>query len=293
MQGEEVVITSRHELELRLSGHDAPDGEINLADLGPIAAALQELATRIGRHLVDQTGTGRSFAAVENAALLRLRGLGKGSVTLSVALGQAEVLDIDDGLEQETADRFWEVVIGMAEDRKPDWTPPTVAESAVTLLNALQHAATSVMLSVDRGDAVSFNPAKADLDVWRPIEAAAQEPRRMIGRLKMVDIEQGRFRLRDDVGNAILLHHVVDPDRVAGLVGQRVAATGPAVYDASGKFLRLDGPTIEANPIPQEWTIPPKTDIEALIAAARRYDPDDAVELTDQEWAAWLDATRR
>lgn len=136
MQGEEVVITSRHELELWLSGHDAPDGEINLADLGPIAASLQELATRIGRHIADQTGTGRSFAAVENAAQLRLRDLTTGSVNLVLALGQAEVLDLDDGLEAELAKRLWDVILGMAEDWRPDWTPPLVAESAVSVLNA-------------------------------------------------------------------------------------------------------------------------------------------------------------
>lgn len=284
MHIEGVVITSRHELELRLYGHDAPDGEINLADLGPIAASLQELATRIGRHLADQTGSGRSLAAVEAAAQLRLRALGKGSVTLPVALGRADVLDIDDGLEEELADRLWDVVVGMAEDRRPDWTPPLVAESAVSVLNALQHASTEARFSRTNEKFVVIRAAAADRSVWRETEQAEPTPRRMIGRLKMVDIEQARFRLRDDVGNSILLHHVVEPDRVAALVGQRVAATGPAVYDASGKFLRLDGPTIEAHPIPPEWTIPKRTDIDALIASARTFDPADAVELTDQEF---------
>ena len=108
----------------------------------------------------------------------------------------------------------------------------------------------------------------------------------------MVDIEQAKFRLRDDVGNSILLHHVVDPGRVAGLVGQRVTATGPPVYDSSGKFLRLDGPTIEANPISREWTTPQRTDIDALIASARSYDPGSAVELTDLEFDDFMTAIK-
>lgn len=282
-----VVRTSRHELELRLSGHSAPNGEINLADLGAIARELQDLATRVGRHVAEQTGTGRSFAAVENASRLRLRSLNAGSVRLAVALGQTGVLDIDDGLEQAVADGFWEIVSGVASDERPNWTPSLVSESVVSLLNALQHAAQTVAVSLDGGAPVIIRPATASRDVWKDIERVEPTARPMTGVLKMVDIEQARFRLRDDVRNSIALHHVAEPERAAGLVGQRVTATGVPIYSTEGKFLRLEAPTIEATALPAEWTTRQYNDVAAIIAAAPGPEPAGMPGFTEEEAEAW------
>ncbi|MEJ7704684.1 MAG: hypothetical protein WKF47_13915 [Geodermatophilaceae bacterium] len=63
---------------------------------------------------------------------------------------------------------------------------------------------------------MTIRPATASRDVWRNIERVEPTARLMTGVLKMVDIEQARFRLRDDVRNSIALHHVAEPERAAG-----------------------------------------------------------------------------
>lgn len=185
------------------------------------------------------------------------------------------------------ADGFWEIVSGVASDERPNWTPSLVSESVVSLLNALQHAAQTVAVSLDGGPPVTIRPATASRDVWKHIERVQPTARPMTGVLKMVDIEQARFRLRDDVRNSIALHHVVEPERAAGLVGQRVTATGVPIYSTEGKFLRLEAPTIEATALPAEWMTRQYNDVAAIIAAAPGPDPAGMPGFTEEEAEAW------
>ncbi len=87
-----------NDLEPRLSGLPTPDGEIALLELTAIATPPQELATRVGRSVADQTGAGPSLAAVEDATRLRLVALCEGSTRLVVGYGASAVLPVGDGL---------------------------------------------------------------------------------------------------------------------------------------------------------------------------------------------------
>jgi hypothetical protein len=277
-----------NDLELRLSGLPTPDGEIALADLVAITAPLQELAVRVGRFAADEERPGRSHAAVENVTRLRLTGVAQGSTRLTIAYGQPDVLPIDDGLEQRTADLFWEVVSALGSSRKPDWTTPLIDESAVKLLDGLSRAE-EVALTRGASQRLAFRPATVDRAPWtRSLDRVVDTEITMVGLLEMVDLASGRFRLRDDVGNRIPLQRVVDPHAAAKMVDHKVTATGHAIRGARGEFRGLDSAALEPFVLPQEWTAEARTDWHAVLS---RPGPDpDGGDLTDEEFAAFMAA---
>lgn len=277
-----------NDLELRLSGLPTPDGEIALADLVAITGPLQELALRIGRYAADEERPGRSHAAVENVTRLRLTAVAEGSTRLRIAYGQADVLPLDDGLEQRTADLFWEVVSALGSGRKPDWTTPLIDESAVKLLDGLSRA-DEVGLARGAEQAVTFRPAFVDRAAWtRSSDRLVDSELTMVGLLEAVDLASGRFRLRDDVGNRIPLQRVVDPHGAAKLVDQQVSATGHAIRDAAGQFRGLESARLEPFTLPEEWTARSRTDWEAVMS---RPGPDpEGGDLTGDEFAAFMAA---
>lgn len=286
---EEVSDVESNDLELRLSGLPTPDGEISLADLAAIAAPLQELATKVGRLSVEQTGPGRSPAAVENTTRLRLTGLATGSTRLLIGYGQTGVLPIDDGLEQRIADRFWEVVSGIGSGTKPDWTTSGMDESVLRLLDGLSRARE---VRVGRGDGrnVTFRPAKVDRAVWMTSEQVVQRQVTMVGRLEALDLTSGRFRLRDDVGNTIPLVHVRDPHKAAAFVDRRVAATGREIRGPGGEFRGVEPPTVGLFVVPVTWTSG-SVDWQQVFSRPGP-DPDGGADLTDEEFAAFIAAMK-
>ena len=279
-----------NDLEFRLSGLAAHDGEIALGDLAAISAALQQLATRIGRLATEQEGPGRSYAAVENATRLRLTGVGLGSTRLSIGYGQTDVLPVDDGLEQRTADLFWEVVSGFGSGHRPDWSSPLIDEAALELLDGLGRAAEVEVIRQD-GRVTRFAPAEVDRTSWAhsDAEGSSDVEVAMTGRLEALDLDSGRFRLRDDVGNRIPITHVKKPYAAAAFVGQEVTATGREVR-AAGEFRGVDSPVVEPLVLPVEWSGVP---VDWRAAFSRPGpDPDGGADLTDEEFAAFLAAAK-
>ena len=280
-----------NDLELRLSGLPTPDGEIALADLVAITGPLQELALRVGRLAAEEERPGRSHAAVENVTRLRLTGVAEGSTRLTIAYGQPGVLPIDDGLEQRTADLFWDVVSALGSGRKPDWTTPLIDESAVRLLDALSRA-DEVALVRGAGRPMTFRPTAVDRAPWtRSGDRVADTEVTMVGLLEAVDLASGRFRLRDDVGNRIPLQRVVDPHGAAKLVDQKVSATGHPIRGAMGEFRGLDSAALEPFVLPQEWTADARPDWRAVLSRPGP-DPDGGAEMTDEEFAQFLAAAK-
>lgn len=279
-----------NDLELRLSGLPTPDGEIALADLVAITGPLQELAVRVGRLAADEERPGRSHVAVENVTRLRLTGVTEGSTRLRIAYGQPDVLPIDDGLEQRTADLFWDVVSALGSGRKPDWTTPLIEESAVRLLDGLSRA-DKVTLTRGADEPVTFRPASVDRAPWTRSSRVVDEEVTMVGLLEMVDLGSGRFRLRDDVGNRILLQRVVDPHAAATLVDRRVSATGHPIRGTLGEFRGVDSAALEPFVLPHEWTAGARTDWQKALSRPGP-DPDGGVEMTDEEFAQFLAAAK-
>lgn len=275
-----------HTMEFRLSGTGVPDGEIGMGELAAIAAALQELATRIGRFSVDQRGPGPSKGAVEALTRLRLTGLSDGSTKIHVAYGQHDVLDIDLDLERETQSRFIGVIEGLALGQRPNWVPDLVAESALKLVNAFERCATAVHFTAPHAENVRIEPQSAPRKPWRNARVPGDEVS-VVGRLEAVDLRDRRFRIRDDVGNAIGLEHVVDAERAAPLISRRVRAVGVALLGGNGKLKSLREPILEDAPLPEAWMPGESVDWSSELAKSGPQigaGPD----LTEEEFADFL-----
>lgn len=162
-----------------------------------------------------------------------------------------------------------------------------MAESALKVLDALDRSADSIEVTTSRETTFEIRPATAERAVWRPALPVSHEVTSAVGRLEKVDLRDHQFRIRDDVGNAIALRHVVDAERVASLINQRVTATGQASRGARGELRGLDDPVLEAAPLPKEWGAGIGVDWSAELAKPGP-DAQGGVELTDEEFADFL-----
>ena len=73
--------------------------------------------------------------------------------------------------------------------------------------------------------------------------------------LEAVDLKPpGRFRLRDDVGNAIPLDKVTNSVGARTLIGTRVTAVGEALLGPAGQVLRVVDATVAAVRLP-DWSV--------------------------------------
>lgn len=278
-----------YDLTLRLSGTDVPSGQIDLDSLASLGTALQELATRIGRLVIGQSGPGRTAAPAAKAVQLRLAGLHAGSTVLDIAVGEGDMLPMELGVEAEIAERFWDVIEGVRAGSRPDWVTPLVADSALRLLDAATHAASD--LEIVRRDGRRSTWRRPDLvrDPWVVPRRVTEEAAVTIsGRLEKVDLKDGSFRIRDDVGNAIALLHVTNAEDVSNLVGNRAEATGTPSYDSAGRLVALERPTLTQDLLPTELTLPSRTDLDALFAVTPGPDPRGIEGLTSAEVDAFL-----
>jgi hypothetical protein len=285
--GEEVTVMTQ-ELELRLVGAAAPDGEIRFADLAAIASSLQELSLRITRTSVDSERMGRPNDVVQGLSQLRLTGLARGSTRLLVARGAPDVLAIEPRELQDLVLKFAEVIEGVARDRRPGWVSDSVAESAEDFVKALQTAAPVVEARVGAGRPVRIDTRAIRRETWRRADANTDAQEVVVsGRLEAVDLRSGKFRVVDDVGNRINLQEVRDADAAAHLINQRVRATGTAVRDGSHRLREVERPTLEAQSLPDSWRQRGAADLTAELA---KQGPSygAGVELSDEEYADFL-----
>lgn len=265
----------RHDLTLRLSGTDVPAGQIDLDSLGGLALSLQQLATRVGRLVIGQHGPGRTAGPAARAVRLRLAGLLRGSTVLEITFGETEVLQLDVGAESAIADRVWEVVAGVQAGKRPEWVTAPVADSVLHVIDALAGAAEAVEIARADGRTAAWRRDGVHREVWMvPRLTTDQVTVTVSGRLEKVDLKDRSFRIRDDVGNAIQLTEVVDPDQAGSLVGKRTVAAGIPSYDEVGRLVALTGPTVALDSPPATWTMHPHTDLEELLAAAPGPDPN-------------------
>lgn len=103
------------------------------------------------------------------------------------------------------------------------------------------------------------------------------------GRLDTVDARAGHFRIRDDVGNEIHLFDVDNAADVSLLLGQRVVATAFGERDDRGQ-LRLIDPTICAQVLPAEWSLPQP----AVPVVGVPIDDLPRIDIDDDEIEAFL-----
>lgn len=291
--GREVSALDKNDLTFRLSGTDVPSGQIPLDALGRISSSVQELATRVGRHVVGQMGSGRTLDSAARVVRLRLTGMAAGSTVLEVAFGDHDVLDLDVGVESEIADRFWEVIDGIGAGQRPSWTTPLVAESARRVVDAVASAAERIEIGRGDGRRCVWPTAQVDRQVWMFARVADDDRTvTVVGRLEKVDLRDRRFRIRDDVGNTISLEEVADAEAAGPLVGRRTAATGAAGFDSAGRLRTVSGARLEAAQLPPGWTSRASTDLNGIVAAAPGPDPAGVAGLSDAEVDELLAALR-
>ena len=246
----------QHNLELRLLGlkSGVTDGEIRLVDLAGIGDALHELNTRIARLVVGQEGVGRSRDAAAQVAQLRLAGINQGSTRLLLRYGGPPQLAPEwGGTENETAEKFWEIIAALAEGRRPAWTTALVAQSTLDLLAALSRTAGGAIIT--RADDRSVNLSSLDVPTatWEELaHPHADEDITVAGQLFSLDLETRHFRIRDDAGNVVFLDDVRNAAEAAILVGGRAQATGRLIAH-DGDSRTLASAVVTRTDIPTGW----------------------------------------
>ena len=244
-----------HDLTFRLIGTVVPSGQLGAADLADILHALQELNTRVSRLVAGQQ-IGRTSEAAARVAELRVTGIRSGSTVLDFGYGEANALPDPDltTFEDETSEKFWEIIAGMSTGYRPDWATDGVAKSALDLGNALAHSARSV--EVRRADSrqVRFESKFFARQPWQATdETVTNETVAVEGELTAVDLESHRFRIRDDAGNAIALLDVQNQDIASELIARRAIAAGAAVRGRRGELKALAAATVAPSALPSLW----------------------------------------
>lgn len=287
-------MNTQESITLRLSGTDVPPGEITLGDLSSIAGALQLLATRIGRQLVGQTGPGRTAGGAERATRLTLTGISAGSTRLQVTAGAADTLGLHDPFEEQVMDRLWEVFGGLESDVPPAWTTAPVAQAALEFVGSVGAAAGKCEFTGHRGQRargrLTVWPAKIHRDAWTMLVAEPElvPQAGVTGDLDLVDLRTRKFRVRDAVGNDVVLEDVGNAAEAAALVGQRVRAVGTGVRGARGQITKLVEPHVSDAAIPAEWLDRGPADLASLFGTRSAPSLDGVPGVDDAELEALL-----
>lgn len=281
------------EIELRLVDAPGPSGEIPVKDLAALATALQELTTRISREVINTPGPGRTKQFMEELSQLRLHAVEPGSTVLRFSKGPSDKLDVDLPEQAVADDRLWEIVRAMDEDRRPDWATDLIAESVGKLVNAIQAAAPTVILGTPLRPDVRIASAAMHVETWTPTRVHTATVMTAAGRLEKVDLRSHEFRLRDDVDNTVDLKRVENDIVAAQLVGQWVVAQGTGIQHASGRLVALQNARVLPADDPAADYVGPKVvTLEEILASAPGPDPNGGLDLTDDEFASFLEAAR-
>ncbi len=292
--GGRCPVNTQESITLRLSGTDVPPGEIALNDLASIAGALQLIATRIGRQLVGQTGPGRAAGGAERATRLTLTGITEGSTRLQVTAGAADTLDMDDPFEEQVMDRLWEVFGGLESDVPPDWATAPVALAAIEFVGSVGAAARECEFTGRRGQRergrVAVRPQKVNRDAWTTLIAEPElvPQAGVTGDLDLVDLRTRKFRVRDAVGNDVVLEDVGNAAEAATLVGQRVRAVGTGVRGARGQIVKLVEPHVTNADVPAAWLDRRPAILDSIFTVRSAPNPVGVLGVDDAELEALL-----
>jgi hypothetical protein len=90
------------------------------------------------------------------------------------------------------------------------------------------------------------------------------------GMLDLVDLRSRRFRVRDDVGNDIMLEEVGNAVEASKLAGSRVSAVGAAVLGRRGQIVKLVAAQISDGSLPCGWRIPEHAADHSISVCHRR-----------------------
>lgn len=253
-----MTTSERSTIRLRLLGNQYPAGEISLSDLGAVAERGQRLATRLARAEEGRGGPGRSPGRLTEGVRLMFTGIEPGSTQLLIA-GPPREPQLDLGpMGEETVERvFLQLTQGLnaaASGRDlPNGYDDLSRRALAEWLDALAETAPEVEIVCRVGGrdplTVRFYPAAARASVQEPPSSHAPPAISVEGVLYAVNLHTGRYRIEDDMGSIIdLVASLFTNEQIAPLLGERVAASGSAVYDDAGRIKEVDATTITPAP---------------------------------------------
>lgn len=164
-----------------------------------------------------------------------------------------------------------------------------MAEAAERLTTSIiASGATHFSFSSTGATGRMITPARAsvgllDVDVWMIEHRVTTESMSVAGLLEAVDIRANKFRIRDEIGNDIRIEDVVDLERAAQLIGNRVVATGLAERDDRDR-IRLVEPLLIAEHLPDDWFLLRSDQSPALP----QFPESSVADITDDEIEAFL-----
>jgi hypothetical protein len=253
-----MTTSDRSTIRLRLLGGQYPAGEIPLSDLGAVAECGQRLASRLARAEESRGGPGRSPDRLAEAIRLMFTGIEAGSTQLLIA-GPPRELQLDLGpMGEETVERvFLQLTDGLnaaaSGSELPNGYDDLSRRALADWLDALAQTAPEVEVVCQVGGrdplTVRLYPASARASVQEPPSSQAPPAISVEGVLYAVNLHTGRYRIEDDMGSAIdLVTSLFTNEQIAPLLGERVAASGSAVYDDTGRIKEVDATTIAPAP---------------------------------------------
>jgi hypothetical protein len=250
-----------HNLELKLEMKPGiAKGEIRFSDVHRLCETLQELNTRISRLVTGQEGPGRSPEATARASELRLTSISGGSTLLGVGYGEPNTLPAPEfsRLEDETYDKFMQIMEGMRDNHCPDWVTPGIAESTLRVADTFENIAQAVVINRSQGEPVGIWPIVVHRAPWQKVIKAAVTDQQVTvsGVLYAVNLETRRFGIRDDVGNTIGLEEVQNTEAAGDLIGNRATASGLGVRGPGGELRAVRAALVQARAMPREWVAP-------------------------------------
>lgn len=208
--------------------------------------------------------------------------------------GAADTLDVDDPFEAKVMDRLWEVFGGLASNVPPDWAAAPVAQAALEFVGSVGAAAGTCDITGRRGQQelgrIAVRPQKVDRDAWTTLVAEPElvPHSGVTGDLDLVDLRTRTFRIRDAVGNDVILEDVRNAAEAAALVGQRVRAVGTGVRGTRGQIAKVVAPHVSTAELPAAWLDRGPVTIAGIFTARSAPSLDGIPGVDDAELEAFL-----
>jgi hypothetical protein len=281
------------QFEFRLIGASAPDGELEAEQLLAIVTSLKEIATKIGRVETDAEPVGRAPKWTQRVAKLTI-GLAPGSTSvLARRTGAGDALEFDLTDERAFDEKFASLVESIALDQRPSWVGDSLSLAAADLTAALQQAAPEVEFKVAGKARRRFKTEETHRETWRVDSASSPDSITFAGRLYAVNLNTHRLQVQDDVGHQVALPKVSNDAEVSRLIGSYVTVTGAPERDARGRLTHIHDAAVVAAPDSLGGSVvPTAVSLDEILASAPGPDIDGGIELTDEEFAAFLEAVR-
>ncbi|MEI2778151.1 MAG: hypothetical protein V9G19_19730 [Tetrasphaera sp.] len=217
--------------------------EIGVARFVDLLLAVQTLLYRITREVADRAGLGRTIRALERTSAARVAWSGDPGMVL-LRIGDPSTLDIDPFAESVDA-AIGQILTGMAAGRRPEVATNPIAAAVDDVIRALQWVADEVRVEVPNQTEVLLRPAELTREPWQPARTEPASRVELAGRLEMVDLHSGRFRVRDALGEAYDLPEVIDATPTARLVGRPVIVRGILLPGAGTQHNRVENASVE------------------------------------------------